>query len=169
MSGLYIKQHSLVRHVFGWIFAFVAILFFTQSVQAADEKQHSGSTEVINKVAETLIQLEGFALNTKETQQVNHLAQALFEALGSEKGDISPSELFESLGAISDKKVRDIIFVYGLMALALEDKANEARGKLQRYDLALTYMDEMPTKDDEVLGFAYGGSSRLPDCSQIVV
>ena len=70
---------------------------------------------------------------------------------------------------LSDKKVRDIIFVYGLMALALEDKANEARGKLQRYDLALTYMDEMPTKDDEVLGFAYGGSSRLPDCSQIVV
>lgn len=147
------KHGSLAT--FFWTPAFLCLFFMAciTSAQSGERpEQESKEQGEITSLAKTLVGLEGMTTNNKET---NQLAQALFAAIGDSKSGIEPSELFDGSISTTDQKVKDILFVYGLMLLALEDRGGEAIAKLQEYEPQLTYMDELPIGSDEVLAFGY--------------
>ena len=118
------------------------------------------SEEVANVNAqEPLLTFKGLKIQADE---IINFDQWFFEALGNTNYHLAPSKFFDASNAITDKNAKDLLFVYGLMALALDDRQEEAVEKLRQYQPALSYLDHLPTLEPEalepdvVLQFAYG-------------
>lgn len=135
----------------------LCLLLLANSASAApgDEPSKQGSDKQVisDSIVEKLVGIEGMATNSKET---NQLAQAIFEAIGDPATDLQPSELFDGSKSTTDRRTKDILFVYGLMLLALKDQGVDAFELLQEYQPRLTYMDELPATYTGVLAFTYG-------------
>lgn len=136
--------------------SFLLCFFLLIFVPPAYSEESSGKESKENVISDSFVEkiasLEGMTTNSRETSQ---LAQALFAAIGDPKSGIEPWELFDGARSTTDKRIKDILFVYGLMLLALEDLGVDAFEKLQEYQPQLTYMDELPADSDGVLAFGY--------------
>ena len=103
------------------------------------EKKSSANDEYIQKL---LIQLEGM---DESSVSAGDLTQSLFDSLGTKATAPTAGSFFSGADKSTDKKLKDIQFVFGLMALSLEGRNDEAIERLQQYQPHLTYMDELPT------------------------
>lgn len=135
-----------------FLLCFFVLIFVTPAYSGESSEKGSKENVISDSFVEKLASLEGMTTNSREA---NQLAQALFAAIGDPKSGIEPWELFDGSASTTDKLAKDILFVYGLMQLALEDRGVDAFEKLQEHQPQLTYMDELPAASDDVLAFGY--------------
>jgi len=123
----------------------------------ADEKPSKPTSierdaDVPGNYLESLMLLEGPGRHSKKTRL---FAQSIFEALGNPASNLSSSELLEGAKSMTDKKIQDIQFVFGIMALSLEGRDEEAFAHLKQFKPELSIQDEEPAHSGDILGFAY--------------
>jgi len=123
---------------------FLALLLVTGSA-IADGGKAEKESHIANTVVQKVRQFEGLG---QASVSAGDLAQALFDSLGSKATAPTSAKLFADADKSTDKKTRDVQFVFGLMALSLNGENNEAIGHLQKYQPHLTYMDELPGSID---------------------
>ena len=122
-------------------------------------KSTPDTEEVVNVNAQKpLLTFNGLKIRPNEVLSFD---QWFFEELGNTNYYLAPSKFFDASNSITDKYAKDLLFVYGLMALALDDRQEEAFEKLEQYQPALSGFDDLPTiepdalEPDVVLQFAY--------------
>ncbi len=118
----------------------LAILLATGLVVANESKAEKESP-VTDEYLQKLIQLEGMG---ESSLSAGDLTQSLFDSLGSKVTAPTAASLFAGADKSTDKRLKDIQFVFGLMVLSLEGKNDEAIKRLQKYRPHFTYMDELP-------------------------
>ena len=123
---------------------FLVFILATSSAIAKEDKTENES-HITDQVVQKVMQLEGLG---QASFSAGNLAQALFDSLGSKTTAPTAAKLFAGADKSTDKKIRDVQFVFGLMALSLNGKNNEAIRHLQKYQPHLTYMDELPGSVD---------------------
>jgi len=107
----------------------------------ANESKAEKEPPVTDEYIQELIQFEGMG---QASVSAGDLAQSLFDSLGSKGTAPTASNLFAGADKSTDRRLKDIQFVFGLMVLSLDGKNDEARKRLQKYQPHLTYMDELP-------------------------